>query len=65
MTTVVVRQSSVILTLAEVCDMLRVHRNTAKKIPPGELPFFRIGSRGDRRYVEADVLAYIARRTTA
>lgn len=40
-----------------------VHENTLKRIPPSELPYTRVGSRGDRRYRVADVEAYIARRT--
>lgn len=51
-----------LLSTAEASAWLDVHRNTLKRIPPSELPFFRIGSRGDRRYRAADVLAYIEKR---
>lgn len=47
----------------DVANRLGVHKNTVLKIPPSELPYFRIGTRGDRRYSQADVEEYIARRT--
>jgi len=50
------------LTADEVGLWLGVHKNTVKRIPACELPFFRIGTRGDRRYVQGDVIAYIERR---
>jgi len=50
------------LTADEVGLWLGVHKNTVKRIPAGELPFFRIGTRGDRRYVQSDAIAYIERR---
>jgi len=49
------------LTAAEASRHLGVHVNTLKRIPPTELPYFRIGSRGDRRYLHPDVQAYISR----
>jgi excisionase family DNA binding protein len=51
-----------ILSVNEVAEYLRVHRNTVKRIPPDELPYFRVGHRGDRRYRLQDVLAYIRER---
>lgn len=51
------------MKVEEVADLLGCHRNTVKRIPPGELPFFRIGGRGDRRYRPDDVAAYLKRRT--
>jgi hypothetical protein len=53
------------LTANEVGLWLGCHVNTVKKIPAGELPFFRIGTRGDRRYEQSDVVAYIKRRKVA
>jgi len=50
------------LTVNEVGLWLGVCVNTVKRIPPADLPFFRIGSRGDRRYLQSDVIAYIAKR---
>lgn len=46
----------------EVADLLGVHVNTVKRIPPAQLPYFRVGRRGDRRYLAEDVLAYITGR---
>jgi excisionase family DNA binding protein len=51
-----------ILTLREVADLLRLTRGTVKLIPPDELPFFRISSRGDRRYYREDVEAFLRSR---
>jgi len=42
--------------------MLGVHRNTLKRIPADELPFYRIGARGDRRYRPTDIRSYLAHR---
>jgi hypothetical protein len=50
------------LSAREVARWLGVHPNTVKNIPSDQLPFFRIGSRGDRRYMTEDVRAYINRR---
>jgi hypothetical protein len=50
------------LTASEVGLWLGIHNNTVKRIPPEELPFFRIGSRGDRRYQQEDIVRYILRR---
>jgi hypothetical protein len=52
------------LTSREVAAWLGVHPNTVKRIPPTDLPYFRVGARGDRRYRVDDVCAYIERRTT-
>lgn len=52
-----------VLTARDVAAMLAIHVNTVKRIPPGELPYFRVTSRGDRRYRIADVMAYIERRS--
>lgn len=51
------------LNVPEVANWLGVHVNTVKRIPPEEMPYFRVGSRGDRRYQIEDVKAYIIRRT--
>jgi hypothetical protein len=45
-----------------VAEMLGLHTNSVKRISPKELPFFRVGSRGDRRYYLDDVQAYITKR---
>lgn len=49
------------LTVTQVSVMLGIHNNTVKKIPPTELPYFRVASRGDRRYLLEDIRAYILR----
>lgn len=49
------------MTATEVSIHLGIHNNTVKKIPASELPYFRVGSRGDRRYQLEDVQAYMAR----
>jgi excisionase family DNA binding protein len=50
-------------TWAEVAELLGVHRNTVYRMNPRELPYFRVGARGDRRYLPEDVRSYIERRT--
>ena len=53
------------LSVPEVAEILGVHVNTVKRTSPKELPYFRIGKRGDRRYDPTDVIAYKeARRET-
>jgi hypothetical protein len=51
------------LSAYEVSNRLGTHVNTVKRIPPSELPFFRVGHRGDRRYELEDVERYIRQRT--
>lgn len=44
----------------EVAQWLGVHPNTVKRLSDrGELPFYRIGTRGDRRYKPSDVTTYL------
>jgi len=50
------------LLVHEVADLLGVHQNTVKRLP---IPYFRVGSRGDRRYEVRDVLAYKEARRVA
>ena len=39
------------LTATEVADMLHLHVNTVKRLGDrGELPFYRVCKRGDRRF---------------
>jgi excisionase family DNA binding protein len=47
------------VSVSEVARLLGVHTNTVKRIDPEHLPYFRVGSRGDRRYQRDDVRAYI------
>ncbi len=52
-----------VLNVDDVAALLGIHGNTVKRIPPEELPYFRVGSRGDRRYDGKDVRAYILSKT--
>ena len=48
-----------LLTAAEVAEMLHLHVNTVKRLGDrGELPFFRVCKRGDRRFRYDDVLEF-------
>lgn len=58
-----IRTERLIIGAQGVAEILGIHVNTVKKIPPNELPYFRIGNRGDRKYRYYDVKAYIMRRT--
>lgn len=52
------------LKTREVAAWLGVHINTVKRLGDrGEMKFFRIGIRGDRRYRADDVNEYLVRRT--
>lgn len=51
-----------LLTASEVAQMLHIHVNTVKRLGDrGELPFFRVCSRGDRRFRLEDVIAFLSR----
>ena len=50
-----------LLTASEVAEMLHIHVNTVKRLGDrGELPFFRVCRRGDRRFRLEDVMAFLA-----
>jgi excisionase family DNA binding protein len=50
------------LTASEVAEMLHLHVNTVKRLGDrGELPFYRVSRRGDRRFRLEDVLGFLAR----
>ncbi|MBX3030577.1 MAG: helix-turn-helix domain-containing protein [Chloroflexi bacterium] len=50
------------LTASEVADMLHLHVNTVKRLGDrGELPFYRVCKRGDRRFRLDDVMDFLAR----
>jgi hypothetical protein len=51
-------------TAREVASWLGIHVNTLKRIPKDELPYFRVGHRGDRRYYLEDVRTYVVTTTT-
>ena len=51
-----------LLTASEVAEMLHLHVNTVKRLGDrGELPFFRVCSRGDRRFRLEDVMSFLTR----
>lgn len=50
------------LTAREVAELLHLHVNTVKRLGDrGELPFYRICKRGDRRFKLEDVMAFLVR----
>jgi excisionase family DNA binding protein len=50
------------LTASEVAELLHLHVNTVKRLGDrGELPFYRVCKRGDRRFRLEDVMAFLAR----
>jgi excisionase family DNA binding protein len=51
-----------LLTATEVAEMLHLHVNTVKRLGDrGELPFFRVVKRGDRRFRYNDVVEFLHR----
>jgi excisionase family DNA binding protein len=50
------------LTAVEAAELLGIHVNTLKRLPPEDLPFFRVTTRGDRRYRLTDIDDYIEAR---
>ena len=51
-----------LLTASEVAEMLHLHVNTVKRLGDrGELPFFRVCKRGDRRFRYDDVVEFLRR----
>ena len=50
------------MTAREVAQALHLHVNTVKRLADrGELPCYRVCSRGDRRFHPTDVEGYLAR----
>ena len=57
-----VQEIGPMMTASEVAEMLHLHVNTVKRLGDrGELPFYRVCKRGDRRFRYDDVLAFLAR----
>lgn len=52
-----------LVTASEAAKILHIHPNTIKRIPPSELPFYRVSSRGDRRYEVAVLRQYLRDRS--
>ncbi len=62
MASMMVRDLGPMLTASEVAEMLHLHVNTVKRLGDrGELPFYRVCKRGDRRFRLDDVMAFLAR----
>jgi excisionase family DNA binding protein len=50
------------LTASEVANLLHLHVNTVKRLGDrGELPFYRVCKRGDRRFRVEDVKQFLAK----
>ena len=57
-----VQELGPMLTASEVASLLHLHVNTVKRLGDrGELPFFRVCKRGDRRFRLDDVMQFLAR----
>ena len=62
MASTAVNELGPMLTASEVAEMLHLHVNTVKRLGDrGELPFYRVCKRGDRRFRLDDVMAFLAR----
>jgi excisionase family DNA binding protein len=62
MASMAVNELGPMLTATEVAEMLHLHVNTVKRLGDrGELPFFRVTRRGDRRFRYDDVLEFLRR----
>jgi excisionase family DNA binding protein len=62
MAAVVANELGPMLTASEVAGMLHLHVNTVKRLGDrGELPFYRVCKRGDRRFRLEDVMSFLDR----
>ena len=62
MASMVAHEIGPMLTASEVARMLHLHVNTVKRLGDrGELPFYRVCKRGDRRFRLDDVMAFLDR----
>ena len=62
MASMAVQEIGPMMTASEVAEMLHLHVNTVKRLGDrGELPFYRVCKRGDRRFRAEDVLAFLTR----
>lgn len=55
----VARLPTSLFTARNVADLLGLSLAATKRIPPDELPYARVGARGDRRYQAEDVAGYL------
>jgi excisionase family DNA binding protein len=61
MASMAARELGPMLTASEVAELLHLHVNTVKRLGDrGELPFYRVCKRGDRRFRLDDVLTFLA-----
>src|SRR6188508_2411786 len=61
MAALAVNELGPMLTATEVADMLHLHVNTVKRLGDrGELPFYRVCKRGDRRFRLDDVMKFLS-----
>ncbi|CAN5844305.1 hypothetical protein BH20CHL5_BH20CHL5_04300 [soil metagenome] len=62
MASMAVNDLAPMLTASEVAELLHLHVNTVKRLGDrGELAFYRVCKRGDRRFRVEDVMAFLAR----
>ena len=62
MTSMAVHELGPMLTASEVASLLHLHVNTVKRLGDrGELPFYRVCKRGDRRFRLDDVMQFLAK----
>jgi excisionase family DNA binding protein len=62
MSAMAVKDLGPMLTAGEVARLLHLHPNTVKRLGDrGELPFYRVCRRGDRRFRLQDVEEFLAR----
>lgn len=61
MASMAVNELGPMLTATEVADMLHLHVNTVKRLGDrGELPFYRVCKRGDRRFRLDDIMRFLS-----
>ena len=54
------RSRSTMLTISDVADLLNVNRNTVRRwTNKGILKAYRIGPRGDRRFLQEDIAHFL------
>src|ERR687885_466361 len=60
MSSMAIQEIGPMLTASEVAEMLHLHVNTVKRLGDrGELPFYHVCKRGDRRFRLDDVMAFL------
>ena len=62
MASMAVNELGPMLTASEVAELLHLYVNTVKRLGDrGELPFYRVCKRGDRRFRMEDVVQFLSR----